>query len=632
MLTKTEYSMEELIELTGFSRAKILRIVQKNKMKAKQVKEGRVYKHYYLAKDVGKFIIPQEENKTERMPEKSKSDLLKLKEVENQIESLNDVSEKIRQTALARHAICGAMKKALIAYEKIKISSRGEKIEGISISDTYKKFLISYPKRFPEAYKKLGDISEATLRRWLSKYDKDNPMTLIQGNQISKNRGNRILTPEQRTVFHKLALIPNAPRISQVYKKMEVIFGQKFVSYETIRNYYNKDIDPILKEKLRLGEKAFSDKYDPYVVRSYSEDSIKSNDLWVSDGHDLEFMIKNPKNGKPMAAKIVVWQDMASRMLVGCTLTQEENTEAILSALRKGIEKWGKPRALYSDNGKAYRSEKTEEIYSNLGIGVTNAIPYNAKAKPVERTFRNFKESFAVWSMGYKGGHILERPEILKKTLKYRSDSLMTWEETAEAIEQWIIWYNNQPHRGHGMENRSPFERFSKECPQEEREYPPKDVLYELFLYKEERTVGQHGITLNKQSYRWENYIMNIGQKVIVKYDYDNLRELLVYTKEGKFIDIAKPIIMANFKNSVEQIKEIRRIQKKSKKALKIYVDSLEECKTIGSTIYIEDSLNENTLQIPNNSLKNIKNKTMTVKNNTVVYEEDNKTIEVALY
>ena len=66
VLTKTEYSMEELIELTGFSRAKILRIVQKNKVKAKQVKEGRVYKHYYLAKDVGKFIIPQEENKTER--------------------------------------------------------------------------------------------------------------------------------------------------------------------------------------------------------------------------------------------------------------------------------------------------------------------------------------------------------------------------------------------------------------------------------------------------------------------------------------------------------------------------------------------------------------------------------------
>ena len=93
VLTKTEYSMEELIELTGFNRAKIIRIVQKNKLKAKQVKEGRVYKHYYLAKDVGKFIIPQEDSNTEVMPKRSKSDLMKIKENENQIESLNDVKE-----------------------------------------------------------------------------------------------------------------------------------------------------------------------------------------------------------------------------------------------------------------------------------------------------------------------------------------------------------------------------------------------------------------------------------------------------------------------------------------------------------------------------------------------------------
>ena len=630
MLTKTEYSMEELIELTGFSRAKILRIVQKNKIKANKIKEGRVYKHYYLAKDIGKYIISQEENRAEVMPRKSKSELMKIKESEHEIHSLNDVDEKIRQTALARHAICGAMIKALNAYEKIKISSKGERVDGNSISLTYENFLAAYPKRFPSVYEKLNNISEATLRRWLKKYDKDNPMTLIQGNQISKNRGNRILTPEQRTVFHKLALIPNAPNIAQVYKKMEVVFGQKFVSYETIRNYYNNDIDSIVKERLRLGEKAFSDKYDPYVIRSYSAESIQSNDLWVSDGHDLEFMIKNPKNNKPMAAKIVVWQDMASRLLTAFTLTKEENTESILSALRKGIEKWGKPRRLYSDNGKAYRSEKTEEVYSNLDLEVTNAIPYNAKAKPVERTFRNFKESFAVWSLGYKGGHIMERPEILKKTLKNHSDKLMTWHETAEAIEQWIIWYNNQPHRGHGMDGRSPVERFLEECPVEEREYPSKDVLYELFLYKEERTVGQHGITFDKQSYRWENYIMNIGQRVIIKYDYDNLRQMLIYTKEGKFIDIARPVTMANFKDSVHEIKETKKIHKTAKKALKTYIDSLTECENIDTIVYMENNKKPEMLQIVSNSIN--KGKTMTVKDDVAIHKDGNKTIEIALY
>lgn len=609
-LTKTEYSMEDLIGLTGFSRAKILRIVKANDIKAKQIKERRVYKHYYSAIDIDKYILVKTDVKTkEQVPQKTKSALVIIKEEENQIQSLNDVPEIVRKTALAKWTLCRELSKALVSYDRAKNHAKGKKMEGYSKSDIYKNFIETYPNKYKGVFGLIGEISEASLRRWLKKYDKDEPMKLIQWNQISKTKGMRILTDEQRAAIHQLFLIQNAPTIKQVYNRLEILFGKKFVSYETVRNYINEDIDPILKDKYRMGNKDFTDKYDSYIPRDYTAKSIQANDLWVSDGHDLEFTMKHPISGKPSSMKIIVWQDMATRMWVSYSLVLEETTEAILNALRKGIEKYGKPKALYTDNGRAYRSEKTEMAYANLGLEVINAIPYNAKAKPIERTFRNFKESCAIWSLGYKGGHIMERPEKLKDIVKYQAEELMDIYQVTEMLEQWIDWYNNQPHRGRGMDGRTPRERFEKECPIEVREIMPKEMLYELFLYKQERTVGQHGIVLNKQEYRFENYQMFIGQKVLVKYDYENLREVFVYTLEGKMIGVAKPVVLANFKDSVPQIKEVQRANRSVKKALKKYHEALfDKSKLNMTSIYWEDTISSKSIQeiIPVNPRKEL--------------------------
>ena len=618
MLTKTEYSMEELVNLTGFSRAKILRIAKQNKFKTNQVKEGRVWKHYYSALDIDKYILPlmpNSEKETEVIPRKTKSKLVKLIESENQISSLNDVDEKVRKTAIAKWTLCRDLTFILTKYERAKNHAQGKRLQ-YSISDIYSNFIRVYPEKYKHIYEIIGGISEASLRRWLKDYDKDEPMKLIQGNQISKTKGVRLLTSDQRDAVHKLYLNPNKPTIAQVYKRMEGIYGLNFLSYETIRNYINKDVPQILKDKYRMGMKEFSDTYDTYVKRSYAPDSIMANDLWVSDGHDLEFMMRCPK-GKITSGKIIVWQDMATRMWVSYTLVMEETTEAILNALRKGIEKYGKPRALYTDNGKAYRSEKTEQTYANLGLEVINAIPYNAKAKPIERTFRNFKESCAVWSKAYKGGHIMERPENLKSAVKYQADNIMDWRDVTEVLDQWMIWYNNQKHRGHGMNGRTPVERFEKECPVEIREHLPNDILYELFLYKDDRVVGQQGITFEKQGYRWENYQMYIGQKVSIKYDYDNISEVFVYTKEGKLIDVAKPVNMANFKDSIPQIKEAQRAKRSVKKALNKYHAALAESDTLNTMeIFWEDSIKPKQVKVSPQMIEQSK-----VKNSSITIE-----------
>ena len=72
-----------------------------------------------------------------------------------------------------------------------------------------------------------------------------------------------------------------------------------------------------------------------------------------------------------------------SRFIVGWSLAWSETTEAIAIALKRGIEKYGVPQHLYTDNGKAYKSkvlkgtDELDGIYASLGINVDHARAYN---------------------------------------------------------------------------------------------------------------------------------------------------------------------------------------------------------------------------------------------------------------
>ena len=86
----------------------------------------------------------------------------------------------------------------------------------------------------------------------------------------------------------------------------------------------------------------------------------------------------------------------------------EENTQCIASALRNAIINLDMiPTIVYQDNGKAFKAKYFQQtndfseegftgIYQKLGIKSVFARPYNARAKVIERFFREFQEEFHV--------------------------------------------------------------------------------------------------------------------------------------------------------------------------------------------------------------------------------------------
>jgi len=557
---------EEIAKLIGKSPATVFRRAKKEKWQVIEQIEKGVKKHYYpLEYLIETGIIKNKEK--DGIVEKD----IKKEEIEGETKEEKEIDEIPKwnqELALGRFYICKQIEKFI---EETGI----RKLEGIK----------HYTKNFNnfEILKmiKKEKLAANTVYKWYKKYEENRNNPAALASEYGKSKGNTLLTEEEQEFIKRLYFSANKVTVMYVYERYYAKYGKKAKSYHVVLNYINR-VPKVVKDKYRMGKKEFHDKYEPFVLRDNHD--IKANEVWVSDGHDLEIMVKlkgTDEKGKQriVTPKWIVWQDMKTKVIVGWSISLSENTEAIIDALKMGIKRYGKPKIVFTDNGKAYKSgllkgdeeAKLEGIYSRLGLEVCHALPYNAQSKPVERYFRDFKETFAKEFNSYKGGNITERPEILKEVLK--TGDIIEYERLYEAINKFVEYKNGMyyeirgGHRGRGV-NGVPIKLMNKENPPEKREKITDAELRILLHHEQKRTIRQEGIELFGNLYHSADMYQYINEKVIVRYDPDDLKELYVYDEENKYIFRVESRTMTGFKD-VTGIKEVNKLKKIQKKHLK---------------------------------------------------------------
>lgn len=150
----------------------------------------------------------------------------------------------------------------------------------------------------------------------------------------------------------------------------------------------------------RDGEKALSDKVEPYIKRDAS--LLDVGDILVADGHKLAFQVINPFTGKPSRATLVGFLDWKSTALVGYEIMLEENTQCIASALRNAIINLDMvPKIIYQDNGRAFRAKyfTNDKGFNELGfqglyskLGIETVLP--DRITPEQKSSSDFSKSF----------------------------------------------------------------------------------------------------------------------------------------------------------------------------------------------------------------------------------------------
>lgn len=487
----------------------------------------------------------------------------------------------------------------------------------------------------------LGKISRGTLHRWKNILNgtEDYTKLIPQYKYAKVDEYRTCLTDEEIKIFMGLLLHPNRLCIGKAialtkYKLKEQ--GQSYIPADiTFRKYANwfKKNNYDKWVLARDGEKVLSDKVEPYIKRDAG--LLDVGDILVADGHKLAFNVINPFTGKPTRATLVGFLDWKSTALVGYEIMLEENTQCIASALRNSIINLDMiPKIVYQDNGRAFRAKYFTDdkgftelgfqgLYSKLGIETVFARPYNARAKVIERFFKEFQEGFEKLLPSYVGSNIQNKPAYLMRNEKLHktlhNDYIPTLEETIKMIDMWLNFKNSQPCPN------APDKTIAEVLSERKRQNIDINILDDLMLATEVKTIQRNGIRFLNCDY-FDERLYGFKSKVLIKYNLFDLTSIKVFTTKGEYLCTAERVTethpMAKLLDTVkdyedykQKIVKQRKLHKKTINAVKEYL-SKDEVKYL-ETKMLEENLNpvQTEFKVRSKGVKKI------FKNNSEKYE-----------
>lgn len=416
-------------------------------------------------------------------------------------------------------------------------------------------FIIKWNQEHPDF-----QITKKSLYDWMKK-SKIGNVEKLADKRGGYNRGQSSIPQKYQEYFSSLYLHQTKPSVKVCFDETKLFANTNGDVIPGIKAFrlLVRNMDHSMVTIAREGKKAFEDKCMPYIERDYSK--LSPNEWWVSDHHLWDIFVRVPdgKGGwkleRPWGS---YWMDMRTRkMMSSIVRTESPNSDVVLCSFGLGVEHFGIPNGVRLDNGKDYKakdmfypegkylcSEDDEKYISNslaanLQVAVTYAIPYNAKAKPIERVFNTYEEQLGKKYPSYAGSNAKSRPEDLKDL---DIMDFITLEEFIEQHNKYVYEvYNEAGHNGDAMYGNSPNHMYSKLDFTIRR--VQKDVLYfSLMRVKGQRKVGRNGVTFNGIHFYNDNCINYIGQSITARYDPTKPEILYVFDINENFLFIAQEV------------------------------------------------------------------------------------------
>lgn len=532
--------------------------------------------------------------------------------METQVDTIKYTPEKAKQNALAKLDLIRKWQE----FRRKAVNKLQADYDFVKLHNSSNSYLFSV----------LGKISRGSLHRWKASLDGTEDYTRLIPNYkyVSVNEYRTCLTDEEIKIFMGLLLHPNRICIGKAialtkYKLKEQ--GQSFIPADITFRRYAKWFKENNYDKwvlARDGEKALSDKVEPYIKRDAS--LLDVGDILVADGHKLAFQVINPFTGKPCRATLVGFLDWKSTALVGYEIMLEENTQCIASALRNAIINLDMiPKIVYQDNGRAFRAKYFTDdkgfgelgfygLYAKLGIETVFARPYNARSKVIERFFKEFQEGFEKLMSSYVGSSIINKPAYLKRNEKFHSnlhnDYIPTIEETIKMIDMWLKFKNSQPC------TNAPNMTIAEVLENRKKQDIDTSLLDDLMLATEVKTIQLNGVRFLNCDY-FDERLYGLRGKVLIKYNLFDLTNVKVFTPKGEYLCTAERVTethpMAKILGTVEDLEDYKQKIQKQQKLKRKTINSVKKLLTNDEIKLIEARSNQEEMENSNNFQKEFK-------------------------
>lgn len=248
-------------------------------------------------------------------------------------------------------------------------------------------------------------------------------------------------------------------------------------SYDTAKKDCKKiprDVWTLLKE----GETALKVK-SPTAIRDYR---FPLHTIWSMDGRRIDLLGEDTEGeygpaGKKYRLWIYVFEEVRSRMFLGYAFGVSLDADLVRSAFLDALKTTGRliPRQIQPDNGmEAAAKEMTggapwrrrgkvleNEImglFPMLDIEIPWASVAHGQTKPVERglgTLAQRVETRHEFRGAYCGNSPENKPEEFNKAVPIKL--------IKQAYAEEIAAYHRTPHRGHGMDGKSPLQVYTEQ-------------------------------------------------------------------------------------------------------------------------------------------------------------------------
>ena len=431
-------------------------------------------------------------------------------------------------------------------------------------------------------------------KNWLAVYQKHGIAGLVP--QYDRKRGGAGASFDEKAkeIINSLYLDLRKPSAASVARDLAQ-FGYD-LKYVTV-NRYIKEIPNSVKVFYREGQKAYHDKFDPYIERDYT--LFKAMEWGCGDHHIFDFVITH--EGRIFRPWVTLFMDMRSRTITGWWIDVVPNTLTIMRAFAQSVDRYGLFENMLVDNGKDFRSEwfagsewkerrtKPEKETLELIEGVlqdckTNvhfATPYRGQSKPVERFFRSVCELFSKTQDFYVGSNTVDAPEDKKLFWgringRDKIEVTYTLEQLRRDFEQFVTWFNSSwQHSGQGMDGKTPNTVFAEtfEC---KREMPEEYRKY-VFTVREKRVIQRNGVSMDGISYYNSEMARLIGEKVEVRRDINDIGKAAIFSLPDLVYQFdAESDLFKDKGITEEQLRKVRRLQKKAREHIDAYPRSEE--------------------------------------------------------
>jgi len=347
-------------------------------------------------------------------------------------------------------------------------------------------------------------VAAETLRSWIRRYRCDGLDGLKD--KARAQRGIQVLTPEQlETVIALKREVPerSLDRIIQIAEQTQLV-EPDVLRRSTVHRVLQRE--GISGRPASVSDRKDLDRFE----------ALAPNDLWQSDMLQGPWLPDPARPGKSRRAYLYAFIDDHSRMLLHGRFSFKGDLPALELVFRRCLQKYGKCKRVYYDNGKVYRSGHMRHIVATVGI---EGITFTQAHRP----------------MGHGKIEAFNRLTRNAFLAELKASKITTLDALNEAFLAFMdVDYNR---RVHGETGQEPQARWRADI--ERVEYIDERKLELAFRWRERRTPDKAGL-FSLLGTRYQVGPLLAKRRIDVYFDPEDLSEVEVH-HDGDFVERCLP-------------------------------------------------------------------------------------------